>query len=111
VTVTALVDALVSDYHGPAAGEMLAAMTGAAVRTSLHAATVAGMAIVQVPTDVGIGPEFAPLVDSSGVLGAPAWAVAPIEGTRIELTPLGRYFVRLNLLAEGSHAPLLEPAP
>ena len=35
---------------------------------------------------------------------------ATIPGTRVELAPLGRYLVRLNLLAEGSHAPLLEPA-
>jgi hypothetical protein len=55
-------------------------------------------------------PRHRPLVDGSGgILGAPARAVAPIEGTRVELTPLGRYLVRRNLLTEGSHAPLLEP--
>jgi hypothetical protein len=111
VAVDDLVDALVTEYHGPAANEMLAMMAGTAVRTGLLAATEAGIATVQVPPDVGISPDIAPLVDGSGsILGDPAWAVAPIEGTRVELTPLGRYVVRLNLLAEGSHAPLLEPA-
>jgi hypothetical protein len=112
VTLDDLVDTLVTEYHGPAANEMLARMTGVAVRTGLHAATEAGMATVQVPADVDVDPDIAPLVDGSGaILGAPAWAVTSIEGTRIELTPLGRYCVRLNLLAEGTHAPLLESAP
>jgi hypothetical protein len=112
VAIADLVDALHDEYHGPAASEMLAKMTGVAVRTGLQAATEAGMAIVQVPTDVDIDPDISSLVDGSGgILGAPAWAVTTIEGASVELTPLGRYAVRLNLLAEGTHAPLLEPAP
>lgn len=112
VDVVDLVDALVTEYHGPAANEMLAMMVGAAVRTGLLAASEAGMATVQVPDDVALDPDMAPMADGSGgILGEPTWAVLPIEGTRVELTPLGRYFVRLNLLAEGTHAPLLEPAP
>jgi hypothetical protein len=95
VTIADLVDALHTEYHGPAANEMLAKMTGVAVRTGLHAATEAGMAIVQVPADVGIDPDISSLVDGSGgILGAPAWAVTTIEGTRVELhhsadTPCG----------------------
>jgi hypothetical protein len=109
--VDELVDALVTDYHGPAANEMLAMVASTAVRTGLLAAAEAGMATVQVRDDVALGSDIAPMVDGSGaILGDPAWAVVPIEGTRVELTPLGRYFVRLNLIAEGTHAPLLEPA-
>jgi hypothetical protein len=81
VTDDDLADALVIEYRGAAAGELLTKMTGAAVRTGLHAATEAGMATVQVPTDIGIGPDLAPLVDGSGeITGAPAWLVAPVEG-------------------------------
>lgn len=111
VALDDLVDSLVTEYHGPAASEMLVMMTSTAVRTGLLNAAEAGIATVQVPADAAIDPDVAPLVDASGgILGDPAWAVVPIEGTRVELTPLGRYFVRLNLLAEGIHAPLLEPA-
>lgn len=111
VAVEELVDALVTAYHGPAANEMLAMLAGTAVRTGLLAASEAGVASVQVPADLALNPDFAPMVDGSGgIMGDPAWAMVPAEGTRVELTPLGRYFVRLNLLAERTHAPLLEPA-
>jgi len=102
---------LITDYHGSDAEEMLAVMIGAAVRAGLLAGTEAGAVAVTVPADAEIDGEIDHLVRrSGGMLGEPAWAVAPIAGTRVELTPLGRYLVRLNLLAEGSHAPLLEPA-
>jgi hypothetical protein len=107
-----LIDTLVTDYHGALPNEVLATMTGVAVRGGLLAGAEAGLVDVTVPTDAEIDPEIAPMVDGSGrVLGDPVWAVASIKGTRVELTPLGRYLVRLNLLAEGSHAPLLEPTP
>lgn len=102
-----LVDKLITDYHGSDADEMLALMIGAAVRTGLLAGTEAGAVAVTVSANA----EIDQLARRSSVLfGEPAWAVAPIPGTRVELTPLGRYFVRLNLLAEGTNAPLLEPA-
>lgn len=110
VAVDDLVDTLVTDYHGPRADEMLFMMTGAAVRNSLVAATEARVVTVTTPADAEIGLDIAPLVDGADrILGDPAWAVAAVAGTSVELTSLGRYFVRLNLLAEGSHAPLLEP--
>jgi hypothetical protein len=106
-----LTDTLVTDYHGPLADEMLVMMTGAAVRNGLLAGVEAGMVAVVVPADAEIDPDITPMIDGSGeILGDPAWAVTPIVGTSVELTPLGRYAVRLNLLAEGSHAPLFEPA-
>jgi len=111
VQLDSLVDMLITDYHGSDAEEMLAVMIGAAVRAGLLAGTEAGAVAVTVPADAEIDGEIDHLVRrSGGMLGEPAWAVAPIAGTRVELTPLGRYLVRLNLLAEGSHAPLLEPA-
>jgi len=45
----------------------------------------------------------------SAMSDEPVWAAVPVLGATVELTPLGRYLVRLNLLAEGSHAPLLVP--
>jgi hypothetical protein len=106
-----LVDTLITDYHGSDADEMLAVMIGAAVRTGLVAGTEAGAVAVTVPANAEIDTEIDQLTrHSSVVLGEPAWAVALIPGTRFELTPLGRYMVRLNLLAEGTNAPLLEPA-
>jgi len=102
-----LVDTLITAYHGSDADEMLTVMIGAAVRTGLVAGTEAGAVAVTVPANA----EIDQLARHSSVLhGEPAWAVAPIPGTHVELTPLGRYFVRLNLLAEGTNAPLLEPA-
>jgi hypothetical protein len=104
-----LIDTLVTDYHGPLANEMLAMMTGVAVRSSLYAGTEAGIVSVTVSANADIDPDIARLIDGSGhILGEAAWAVVPIAGTRVELTSLGRYFVRLKLLAEGSHAPLLD---
>jgi hypothetical protein len=44
------------------------------------------------------------------LLGEPIRGAAPILGVRLELTPLGRYLVRLKLLEEESDAPLLESA-
>ncbi|CAM4083146.1 hypothetical protein KIPE111705_39710 [Kibdelosporangium persicum] len=112
VEVEDLVDTLVTDYHGPLADDVLAMMTGAAVRNGLLAATEASMVTVTVPTGAEIDPGIASTIDGSGgLLGDPGWAVTPVAGTLVELTPLGRYFVRLNLLAEGTHAPLLEPTP
>jgi hypothetical protein len=106
-----LIDTLITDYHGSDAEEMLATMTGVAVRAGLLAGAEADAVAVTVPADTEIDSEIARLVGGSGsILGDPAWAVAPIAGIRVELTPLGRYLVRLNLLAEESHAPLLEPA-
>jgi hypothetical protein len=103
-----LIDTLITDYHGSDAEEMLAVMVGTAVRTGLLAGAEGG-AVDVVPGDTET--EINPLArHSSAMLGEPAWAVAPIPGTQVALTPLGRYLVRLNLLAEGSHAPLLEPA-
>lgn len=104
-----VLDRLVTDYHGFFAEEALVMMTEAAVRTGLLTGAEAGMVEVTVPADAEIDPEIALLVDGNSVLGDPVWSVAPVAGTRVELTPLGRYQVRLNLLAEGSHAPLLEP--
>ena len=76
---------------------------------STPSGNIAGIATVQVPADVALDPDVAPLVDGSGnILGDPAWAVVAIDDARVGLTPFGRYFVRLNLLAEGTHAPLLE---
>ena len=82
VAIDDLVDTLVTEHHGPAASEMLAMMTGAAVPIGLLAAVEAGMATVQMPADVGVGPDIAPLVDGSGdVLGDPAWACAVRMGS------------------------------
>jgi len=111
VQLSDLVDRLITDYHGSDAEEMLAVMIGAAVRSGLLAGTEAGAVAVTVPADAEIDTETDQLArHSSALLGEPAWAVVPIPGTRVELTPLGRSLVRLNLLAEASHAPLLEPA-
>ncbi|MEV0051021.1 hypothetical protein AB0H34_11055 [Saccharopolyspora shandongensis] len=105
-----VLDRLVTDYHGSFAEEALVMRTEAAVRTGLLAGAEAGMVEVTVPADAEIDPEIALLVDGvNGILGDRVWSVAPVAGTRVGLTPLGRYQVRLNLLAEGSHAPLLEP--
>lgn len=104
-----LVDTLITDYHGPDAEEMLTMMIGAAVRAGLLAGTEAGAVTITVPTNADTEIDQW-MHRSTAVLGEPAWAMTPIPGTRVELTPLGRYLVRLNLLAEGSHAPLLEPA-
>lgn len=102
-----LVDTLVTDYHGPDASDILAAVVGAAVRAGMYAGVEAGAVAVTVPADA----EVAELTRrSSALLDEPAWVVAPVAGTRVQLTPLGQYLVRLNLLAEGTHAPLLEPA-
>lgn len=99
-----LINRLITDYHGADAEEMLAALIDPAVRTGLLAAAEAGAIAV-------IHDEIAPLTRRSDImLGEPTWAVASLPGARVELTPLGRYLGRLNLLAEDSHAPLLEPA-
>jgi hypothetical protein len=75
VAVVDLVDTLVADHLGPAANEVLAMMTGVAVRTGLLAANEAGIVTVQVGDDIALDPEIAPLVDDSGtVLGDPLWA-------------------------------------
>jgi hypothetical protein len=47
---------------------------------------------------------------SAALLDEPTCAVVSVPGTRVGLTPLGRHTVRLNLLAEGTTAPLLESA-
>jgi hypothetical protein len=84
-------------------------VVGAAVRTDLLAANEAGA--VSVTTPAGLGAETDQwLARSQLVSGEPGWAIVPLPGTTVELTPLGRYLVRLNLLTEGTHAPLLEPA-
>jgi hypothetical protein len=101
-----LIDKLVTDYHGSGADEMLAVLAGVAVRGGLLVGTEAGAVAVTVPTDIDTEMVRA----ASDLPGEPAWAVVPVPGTTVELTPLGRYLVRLNLLAEGTHAPLLEPA-
>jgi hypothetical protein len=101
-----LIDKLVTDYHGPGADEMLAVLAGVAVRAGLLVGTEAGAVAVTVPTDIDTEMVRA----ASDLPGEPVWAVVPVPGTTVELTPLGRYLVRLNLLAEGTHAPLLEPA-
>ncbi len=103
-----LVDQLVDEYHGPDAAEVLTMMAGAAVRAGLLAATEAGAVAVTDPTATDHEVDEW-LRRSRVVSGEPAWAVVPAPGTTVELTPLGRYLVRLNLLAEGSDAPLLEP--
>jgi hypothetical protein len=108
-----LVEGLVTDYHGAHADELLAVMIGAAVRSGLLAGTQAGCVRVTVPDYADTLPdaELDQWVRRSGALtDEPPWAVTPVPGTRVELTPLGRYLVRLNLLAEGSHAPVLESA-
>ncbi|MCO1658559.1 hypothetical protein [Pseudonocardia humida] len=103
-----LVDQLVTAYHGPDDEQVLTVMVGAAVRGGLLAAGEAGAVAATVPTGADVEPDER--LRRSGVIsGRPAWALVPVPGTAIELTPLGRYLVRLNLLAEGSHAPLLEP--
>lgn len=99
-----LIHKLVTDYHGPGADEMLTVLAGVAVRTGLLVGTEAGAVDVTVPTDIEA------VRVASDLPGEPTWAVVPVPGTTVELTPLGRYLVRLNLLAEGTHAPLLEPA-
>jgi hypothetical protein len=110
--VDELVEKLIADYHGSGTSEMLETVIGAAVRNSLLAASEAGIATVTVPPDADADPELAPIIDRSHrVLGEPAWAVVAIPGTRVELTALGRYFVRQNILTEGTPAPLLEPVP
>jgi hypothetical protein len=101
-----LIDKLVTDYHGPGADEMLTVLAGVAVRTGLLVGTEAGAVAVTVPADIDTEVVRA----ARELPGEPAWAVVPVPGTTVELTPLGRYLVRLNLLAEGTHAPLLEPA-
>jgi hypothetical protein len=103
-----LIDKLVTDYHGPGADEMLAVLAGVAVRTGLLVGTEAGAVAVTVPADIDTEVEV--VGAASELPGEPAWAVVPVPGTTVELTPLGRYLVRLNLLAEGTHAPLLEAA-
>lgn len=106
-----LADSMITEYHGPTAEETLAVITGATIRTGLLAGTAAGAVAVTMPTASEIDSDLAQLIsDSHTMLGEPAWAVTSIPGTEVELTPLGRYLVRLNLLAEGSHAPLLEQA-
>jgi hypothetical protein len=106
-----LIDRLITDYHGADAEEMLAVLTGSAVRAGLLAAAEAGAIAVTTPAEADRHDEVDSLTHRSAViLGEPTWAVGSLPGARAELTPLGRYLVRLNLLAEGSHAPLLEPA-
>jgi hypothetical protein len=102
-----LVDTMITLYHGSDAGEVLAQVIGTAVRTGLLAGTEAGAVVVTVPANAEIEQSVR---RSSVLLGEPVWVVAPIPGAHVELTPLGRYLVRLNLLAEGTDAPLLEPA-
>lgn len=108
-----LTEGLITDHHGTHAEDLLVVMIGAAVCNGLLVATLAGCVRVTVPNDADTHPdaEIDQRVRRSGPLAdEPAWAVVPVPGTRVELTPLGRYLVRLNLLAEGSHAPVLEPA-
>lgn len=106
-----LIDKLITDYHGAHAEEMLAVLIDGAVRTGLLAGAEAGAVDVTAPAGADLDTEVDRLARRSDVLlGEPAWAMGSLPGTRVGLTPLGRYLVRLNLLAEGSHAPLLEPA-
>jgi hypothetical protein len=102
-----LVDKLITDYHGPDAEEMLSMMAGAAVRAGQLAGTEAGVVAVTVPADAELDPMAR---RSAALLDEPIWAVVSVPGTRVGLTPLGRHMVRLNLLAAGTTAPLLEPA-
>jgi hypothetical protein len=99
-----LVDTMITDYHGSDAGEVPTRMIGAAVRAGLLAGAEAGVVAVTVPADTEIDQS------SSVLLGEPTRGAAPILGVRLELTPLGRYLVRLKLLEEESDAPLLESA-
>lgn len=104
--VGGLVDELVADHHGQHADEMLTSLVGAAVRTGLLAGVDAGL--VSVAVAPGGADEIEPWLSRSSLLsGEPAWAIVPVPGTIAELTPLGRHLVRLNLLAEGTPAPLL----
>jgi hypothetical protein len=103
-----LIDQLISDHHGPTAEEMLSIMIGAAVRASLLGAAKAGAVTVTVPDDPDLDPAIR---DSATLLDEPVWAMLPVTGTRVRLTPLGQYLVRCRLLAEGTPAPLLEPVP
>lgn len=106
VRLGGLIDKLVTDYHGPGADEMLTVPAGVAVRTGLLVGTEVGAVAVTVPTDI----DTEVVRVARDFPDEPAWAVVPVPGTTVELTPLGRYLVRLNLLAERTHAPLLEPA-
>jgi len=110
ITIDDLVDSLVTEHVGSLAPETVVMLAGVAVRSGLLAGADAGLVTVTETPDADLDPGLARLIERpGGVLGDPAWSVIPIPGTRVELTPLGRYFVRLNLLAEGSHAPLLQP--
>jgi hypothetical protein len=42
------------------------------------------------------------------VLGTAVWTLDPTPGLTIDLTDLGRYLVRLRLVAENAHAPLVD---
>jgi hypothetical protein len=104
-----LIDGLVVDHHGPDTDEMLTVVVGAAVRSGLLAAREAGAVVVSTAPDLGAEADRL-LARADLISGEPGWAIVPVPGVAVELTPLGRYLVRLNLLAEGTHAPLLEPA-
>lgn len=105
VELDELVEQLVVDYHGTAATEMLSMMVGTSVRSGLLAGAGAGAVAVTEPAE----DDADPMIRASMALtGEPGWALAPVPGTRVRLTPLGRYLVRCNLLAEGTPAPLLE---
>ncbi|MFD9895163.1 hypothetical protein ACFWY9_37965 [Amycolatopsis sp. NPDC059027] len=92
-----LIDDLIDEHHDPDVSETLIALTGAAVRTGLLAAVEAGAATVALPPDTD---HERTTVQMAALLGEPSWAVLPILDARAELTSLGRYFVRRNLLAE-----------
>ena len=95
-----LVEGLVTDHEGAHAEELLVVMIGAAVRNGLLAAARSGCLRVTVPDDAHPDAEVDQwLRRSSGLADEPAWAVVPVPGTRVELTPLGKYLVRSDLRA------------
>lgn len=73
----------------------LTELAGVAVRTGLLVGTEAGAVAVAVTVPADIDTEV--VRAASELPGEPAWAVVPVPGTTVELTPLGRYLVRLNL--------------
>lgn len=102
-----LIEKLLYDHDLPSADPTLETFVRARTRHGLLAAAEAGAVTVTVPEDAEVDDLQR---RSAAALGEPIWAVFPIPDTQIDLTHLGRYIVRENLLAEGLTAPLLEPA-